>query len=408
MIKVLAIGLSLALGSGVAFAQSKKAPPRKRPPAADKKSDPKPDKQPAPTPDPAPAATPSPAPATPAAPSPAAPAGKPAPGAKPVPMKTDEKAGTKLEKGHLGERIVSPDDEKQAAASFRIGNEHLNNGLFPQAVQKYREALSHWDHPAIHYNLALALINLDQPIEVFDELNKAIAYGEEPLEKDKYDHAKDYLKLVEGQLADIEVSCDKPGAKVSVDGKEVFTAPGTYAAKVRVGKHTFYADKQGYNARITAPFVGPGEKFRIELKLYTAEELTRYRRKWNSTWVPYTVMGAGAVVGILGGILEISAQSSYDAYNTKVAACRTDTAGCPTNTPGINSDRDSGDTKRVLGYVGYGVAGAAIATGVVLAYLNRRQSYQISAEDLSQEHGPISVAPIVSPEVVGAMVQGHF
>jgi tetratricopeptide (TPR) repeat protein len=419
MIKVLAIGLVLALTAGAVSAQPKKTPARKAraPRPGDKKSDPKADAPPA-----APATDPAPAGATPADGKPAGDAAGQPPAPKPAgdatlpkpdamtgsKMKTDEKAGTKLERGTAGNRDVSAADEQKALVAFHQGNDLLNNGLFPQAVDKYRAALVSWDHPAIHYNLALALINLEQPLDVFDQLNKAIEYGAEPLDKDKFDHAKEYLKLVEGQLADVEVSCDKIGAKVAVDGKDVFVAPGKYTAKVRVGKHTFFADKQGYIARITAPFIGPGEKFRIELKVYTAEELTRYHRKWQNTWFPYVVAGAGAVVGLVAGGLELSAQSSYDQFNTKVAACNTMSAGCPTSTPGITSLRDSGDTKRTIGYVGYGIAGAAIATGAVLLWVNRRQPYQLSPEELEPTPAPIAVTPIVSPEMAGAMVQGHF
>jgi hypothetical protein len=89
------------------------------------------------------------------------------------------------------------------------------------------------------------------------------------------------------------------------------------------------------------------------------------------------------------------------------------TGGCSTDTmkntdiKTITSFKDSGDTKRLAGYIGYGVAGAALATGAVLAWVNRRQPYSITAEQLQQE-SPIAVAPIVSPEVVGATVRGHF
>jgi tetratricopeptide (TPR) repeat protein len=419
MIKALAVGLGLVLSAGVVSAQAKKAPGKSpaHPPA-----------QPTPKPD----ATPAPSPA--ALPTPVKPDAtsdaKPAPvsaGAVPdavsspkprvnrdpnAPNRTDEKAGVNesLEKTSTNPWVagVSPAEQRAALAAFRDGNSQLNDGLFVAAVDKYREALKHWNHPAIHYNLSLALLNLDKPIEVFDELNKALQYGPAPLEKDKYDHAKEYLLLVEKQLADVEVSCDKIGAKVAIDGKEVFVAPGKFSEKVLVGKHTFYADKQGYNARITAPYIGPGEKFRIELKLYTAEELTRYHRKWNNTWFPYVILGAGAVVGLAAGGLELSAQSSYDQYNTKVAACNTSAAGCPANTPGVKSLRDSGDTKRLIGYIGYGAAGAAVATGVALIWINRRQPYQISAEELNATPGALSVAPMVSPDTMGAMVQGHF
>jgi hypothetical protein len=424
VIKALAVGLGLVLGAGVVSAQPKRTPTKRKTPAtAPRSGDPQPAAPatpdsgktpggPAALPPPNPNATPLPGPtATPAgtgarAPAPAAPA----------PMKTDEKAGTNeaLQKSAGGYKTVSKNDEDCALAAFHQGNDLLNNALFPQSVGRYREALRCWDHPAIHYNLALALINLDQPIEVFEQLNEAIKYGSDPVGQDKFDHAKEYLKLVAGQLADIEVSCDKPGAKVAVDGKESFVAPGSHKAKVRVGKHTFYGEKEGYNARVTAPFIGPGETFRIELKLYTAEELTRYRRRWDRTWMPYSVMGAGAVVGIVGGLFLLSASSTYDEYDTQVTRCNMDhqNGGCPTTDAkgqSLIDMRKSGDTKRTVGYVGYGVAGAAVVTGAVLLWLNRRQPYQIRPEDLEEEktHG-VAIAPLVTPEMTGATVLGHF
>jgi hypothetical protein len=422
VIKALAVGLGLVLGAGVVSAQPKRpATPRKKAPATAPKSG---DSQPAATPaaatpdsppaqPAAPASAPVAAPATPAAPSGApAPAG-PGPRAKPAPMKTDEKAGTnEALQRNAGYKTVTKADEDCALRAFHQGNDLLNNGLFPQAVARYREALRCWDHPGIHYNLALALINLDQPIEVYEQLNEAIKYGSDPLDEGKFEHAKEYLKLVAGLLADVEVSCDKPGAKVAVDGKEVFVAPGSFKAKVRVGKHTFYGEKEGYNARVTAPFIGPGETFRIELKLYTAEELTRYRRRWDRTWMPYAVIGAGALVGLIGGGLELSASSTYSDYQSSVAKCNTAAKGCELDkNQNLVDMRKSGDTKRTLGYVGYGVAGAAIATGALLTFLNRRTPYQITPDVLEGEKDKppaVSFTPIVSPGMAGALVQGHF
>jgi hypothetical protein len=434
VIKALVVGLSLVLSTGVVYAQSKKAPKRKAPATAPKSGD----KQPAPTPDAAPAAnggdatpqTPA-APSSPApgakapAPSPAGPGAPAAPGdagkglpAKPAPMKTDEKAGAN-ETLSSGPKTVPKVSEDCAQAAFHQGNDLLNNGLFPQSVARYREALKCWDHPAIHYNLALALINLDQPIDVFDQLNLAVQYGSDPLGQDKYDHAKEYLKLVAGQLADVEVSCTMAGAKIAVDGKDAFVAPGTFKAKVRVGKHTFYGEKEGYNARVTAPFIGPGETFRIELKLYTAEELTRYRCKWNcGSKTPYFVLGGAALAAIIGGVVDFSAKSSYNDFNTAVAKCNADAtakdphSGCViASNPGLLDMRNSGNSKRTIAYVGYGVAGAAVATGAVLLWLNRREAYQIKPEQLEEEkteRPSVSFAPLVSPDMAGAMVLGRF
>lgn len=398
MPKAAAIALGLALSTGVVYAQAAPATPTSSSKRAKAKRPAKPAPKPA---DPTPVA----APVTPA---------PVAPPAEPPRRATDEKAGENEslqgESTEPWKRGVAQTEQDAALILFREGNAALNDGLFVPATEKYRAALKHWNHPAIHYNLALALLNLDQPIEVYDELNQAIVYGAAPLEKDKFDHAKEYLLLVEKQLADIEVSCDKPGAKVAVDGKPAFVAPGKFGQKVRVGKHTFVAEKEGYNARVTAPYIGPGEKFRIELKLYTAEELTRYRRKWDRTWVPYAVIGAGVVAGLAGGALELSANSSFKDFDTAVAKCNANNAmtngGCSATEPGLQSMRDSGNSKRTAGFVMYGVAGGVVATGIILAWINRKESYSITPEQLQGER--VSVTPIVAPGLAGASLQGHF
>ena len=337
--------------------------------------------------------------------------------AQPKPDKPTEKAGSNESLQQGGDARpwangVTPEHMQTATKAFGDGNAQLNDGFFNKAVELYREALKSWDHPAIHYNLALALMNLDQPVEVFDELEQAIKFGPAPLEKDKFEHAKEYMKVVESSIAEVEVSCAKQGAKVSVDGKEVFVAPGHYKARVRIGKHTFVAEKQGYNAEIDAPFIGPGEHFRIDLKLYTHEELTRYRRRWDQTWMPYAVLGGGAVVGIVGGVFELSAKSSYDDYDKKVARCAADNPSMACEDSSLNSLKNSGDTKRTVGFVGYAMAGAALAAGGVLLYLNREHAYQITADEHRKELRArgveARVVPIVAPGTAGALVEGRF
>ena len=179
---------------------------------------------PAPSPTPAASgegAAPSPAAPSPAAPSPAAPSpAAPSPNAKAkVPVESvdnNQTLGTDDERPWA--RGVSDTDQSAALQSFREGNASLNEGVFVTAVKQYREALKHWDHPAIHYNLALALMNLDQPIEVYESLAKALKYdpkaGPAPLDADKYDRAKNYMLLAQKQVANVDITCDKPGAKV--------------------------------------------------------------------------------------------------------------------------------------------------------------------------------------------------
>ncbi len=351
---------------------------------------------------------------------------EPAPDTKPAgkPDVKNEKAGNESLQNGGDTRPwaagVPADKQRAALEKFREGNARLNDGLFADAVKRYREALASWDHPAIHYNLALALLNLDQPIEVHDSLQKATRFGEAPLEKEKFDHAQKYLKLVEQQIAAVEVTCKKPGAKISVDGKEVFTVDATgggghFKGRVRIGKHTFVAEKPGYNAEVEAPFIGPGETYRIELRLYTAEELTRYRRKWDATWMPYAVLGGGVVLGLVSGLLSVSAQSSYDEFDSAVTQCNADNNMMGCVDPSVMELRDSGDSKKTMSYVTLGIAGGAVLTGAVMAYLNRREAYQITADDYRREErekakraGSVSFSPMIAPGTGGAIVSGSF
>jgi hypothetical protein len=330
------------------------------------------------------------------------------------PDKPNEKAGKDETLQNGGDvrpwaQGVSAAEQQAALKLFHDGNVSLNDGLFAKAADNYREALKHWDHPAIHYNLALAQMNLDQTIDAYDNMQAAVKFGEAPLQsKDKFDNARQYIVLLEKQVASVSVACDKKGAKVSLDGKEVFVAPGKFETRVLTGKHQFVAEKQGYTTRINAPYIGPGEKFRIELKLYTAEELTRYHRKWNATWVPWTVMGAGALIAFGGALSEFSANSTYDQYDHKIALCNMNNQGCA-STKELTDLKSSGDSKKTLGFVGYGVGAGAILIGAALAYINRPEAYQIRAEDL-QDDKQVSVTPIITPDGTGAgaAVQGHF
>lgn len=310
---------------------------------------------------------------------------------------------------------VSRDRQETALRLFSEGNKHLNNSLFPLALEKYKEALKSWVHPAIYYNMALALRTLDQPIELEIAMMKAIEFGPAPIDNDKFEHAKAYLAINAKALAWIDVSCKKIGANVLVDGVKLFTVEAgkenRKELRVRVGKHTIVAERTGYNAQVDAPSIEPGQKFRIELQLYTSEELTRYRRRWSSTWMPYAVIGAGVVVGGVGALMATSAQTSYNDFDDAVARCNDETngGGCVVDSK-ISKLRDSGDTKKTLSIVGYGLAGAAVVTGAVLVYLNRQTSYEITADQYRRDQAKkkVTLLPIVAPDSAGAMVFGRF
>jgi len=273
---------------------------------------------------------------------------------------------------------VGEDRQKAALELFRTGNAALKESLFPAAAQKYREALVLWDHPAIHYNLALALVNLDQPVETLEHLEAALKYGEAPLDKDKFEQAQRYKTLVEKQLAGVDIRCTMDGATVKLDGKLLFTAPGRYTGKVRAGPHSIVASKEGYLTNELSLPLPAGQTKIFELNLLTTDDLTEFKRLW-PVQVPYLVIGAGVVVAGIGLGLQFWGKGSYSDYDNQVKSCATNT---PTNggcqlTPAIVSVKNRGDVLQSVAYVTYGLGAAAAIVGASLLYVNRLQPYRI-------------------------------
>ena len=303
---------------------------------------------------------------------------------------------------------VSAEQQAKALALFRDGNFLLKNSLFPKAVEKYREALKLWDHPAIHYNTALALLNLNEPLELHEHLVSAMRYGAAPLDSDKFERAQTFKTLVEQQLSHVEVSCEVPGAQVSLDGKVLFSAPGHYEGLVLPGAHTFSAEGPGYPRNDRKRTLTPGEKYTLPFKLYTDEELTRYSRHWDA-WKSWAVVGAGVAVAGGGGLLHLQARKSFDSFDAGVLSC----GGCmPTKE--MASKRSRGDTFQRVAVGSYAAGGAALLTGMVLLYVNRAQPYRISPEELEQgatappEQPAVSVLPIVGRGEGGVLAAFRF
>ncbi|NTX01924.1 hypothetical protein [Myxococcus sp. CA040A] len=292
-----------------------------------------------------------------------------------------------------------PRDEQQAAqALFFEGNERLRESVFVEASRNYRRALRHWNHPAIHYNLALALMNLDQPIEVHKHLKAAMGHGPEPLDAGRYEHARSYNALLEKQLAWVDVRCDQEGAVVTLNGQALFTAPGRYQALIRPGVHSIVAFKDGYLPTEKRQPLLPGEKAELDLELYTEDEVIRYRRRW-SAWIPWTVLGVGVVAAGGGGLMHWKANEAFRDFDSRI-----DPKGSLLEGE-LSALRRTGSRFHAGAVGAYSLGGAAAVTGAVLIYLNRQRAFRLNPE----ESGPsMVIAPALDSESKGVVGTVRF
>src|SRR5262245_29733854 len=141
---------------------------------------------------------------------------------------------------------VSEADKAKAQELLEKGNALFLDKKYVPALDAYQSALKVWDHPGIRFSVVKCLIQLDRSVEAAENLDHALKYGAMPFDPSVYSEALSYQKLLAGQIAELEVSCDQRGAKLSLDGKALATCPTTEVRKVAPGQHTVVGSRDGY------------------------------------------------------------------------------------------------------------------------------------------------------------------
>lgn len=269
---------------------------------------------------------------------------------------------------------VSAEDQAKALELYRQGNELFEQARYLDALAKYEVALAAWDHPSIRYNAAVCLIHLGRADEAYENLMAALRFGGEPLSPDLQRQAKTYEKLLVAQLAELEVRCKEPGAKVLLDGNPLLACPGTVARRVRPGRHQIVGEKPGYETDSRALELPAGEKTVVVLELKLLGAKGRLERRWNK-WLPWGVLAAGAVAGGIAIPLSLDARDDYRAWDAQFAAyCMT---GCDPRTLDATQrarlDELDGERKRsaAFAYTSIAISATAIAAGFALVLLNQ-------------------------------------
>ncbi|MGC4114516.1 MAG: hypothetical protein QM765_07870 [Myxococcales bacterium] len=299
---------------------------------------------------------------------------------------------------------VSAESQKEALQVFQEANALFSESKYAQALSRYRDALRVWDHPGVRFNTAVALINLDQPLAAYENLEAALKYGEAPFSAENYKQAMIYLKLLAGQVAQLEVVCDEPGAVVSLDGEQLFVAPGNHSRRLLPGAHQLVAVKPGFVTETRALQLTPGKSTVERVVLQNVKSVpVKLVRRWES-WMPWTVLGAGLVVALAGTPLMLDAQSNYDRYDSDLA--RLCPSGCKeSDLPATVIDsRQRGRVENGGAVAAFVVGGLLTASGVVLLTLNQPHPVDAAATDAA----PVTVLPVFGEGFAGVAASGRF
>jgi hypothetical protein len=297
----------------------------------------------------------------------------------------------------------SMEERKRAREIFLEGNVLLADTLFARAAVKYEQAIAIWAHPAFFYNLALARIHLDQPIQAYESMRQAVRHGPEPLGEDLYQNAQNFLALLDGQLAEIEVVCDEPEATVTLDGKPLFAGPGRRTLMALPGGHVLMASKNGRLPDSEQIVLAPGQRARFTLAPAYPDRVITVRR-WPA-WKPWALAGIGAGVLVGAGYLDWRAEEGFDRFDRDFAAACTGTLGCEASTVAASAyeQRDRARALQWSARATYVAGGVVLAGGAVLLYMNRER--QVKRRGQSAD---VSLVPVLVPHFVGLGARWQF
>jgi hypothetical protein len=293
--------------------------------------------------------------------------------------------------------------ERKAAAGklLEAGNDLFVQNKHREALAKYQEAVASWDHPAIRFNMVRALIALDRPLEAYDSLEKALAYGKGPLEDHVYREALNYKQLLEGQIASVAIKCTQVGVKISLDDDAGFlSCPGSRTVRTRPGSHAIVGSQTGFLTQKLDLVALPGTEKVVEVTLLSLESATLTRSRW-AAWKPWALAGGGAAVAGLGAFLEIRADHWLGEYDNGVKAQCGGPAGCTAAQLGSLADlRSRGHLETTIAVPTMVVGGMALIGGIAGVIINRPHT-------VMRERRP-TVTPTLGPEGAGVTLFGEF
>jgi hypothetical protein len=297
---------------------------------------------------------------------------------------------------------VSGDTREAARTLFLEGNRLFKIPLFAQAVEKYGEALDKWKHPAFYFNLAIAQLNLGQDLEAREHLEQALKYGAEPLGAERFKEAQKQLLEVQRHLARIRVSCPTPGAEVTLDGVALFTGPGNREVWVKPQAHEVAAKRSEYATQSRRVTAAAGKLEPLTLTLHKLIE----DRPW-ARWKPWAVVGSGVAIAVAGGVVHALSARDFKSYDAGFVTLDCATKGCTEQDINASPLDLSPKLSRarleqkiaVGGYIG---AGAVIAAGVILVYLN--QPHMMEQEGEPAPTPGVALVPVVSADMLGVLL----
>lgn len=293
---------------------------------------------------------------------------------------------------------VSAEQKARATELYEEGNEHYYDVELRLAEQAYRAALSHWDHPGIHFNLSLAQKGQGKTLLAYHSVLAALRHGPQALGPTEYQQAIRNKKELESDLVTLTIECDEPGATVTLNGAFLFVAPGRITQWLAPGEYVAVATKTDFQTRTETMLLYRGQR-----------ELRRLTLSAERSGIPWSVMatlGTGVAASALGGYMQWSAvvkSSEFD--ELLVMECP---MGCQERDQSdeLKSLRRASATRRTVALISFASAGVAlVASGLLFLARDKPRESDRGHDDTDPK---ATITPFVTRESAGLALRLHL
>lgn len=129
------------------------------------------------------------------------------------------------------------DSRREARAHYEQGLALANRGAYAPALREFRSAYEKSPQFAVLYNIGQAEIAIGHPLEAIDALSRYLREGGDQIAEERRKQVETQIALVKSSLAELVITSSEPGARVTVDGRELGSTPLSEPLRVKTGEH---------------------------------------------------------------------------------------------------------------------------------------------------------------------------
>jgi tetratricopeptide (TPR) repeat protein len=159
------------------------------------------------------------------------------------------------------------DPKAEARTHYERGLDLASSGAYQAAQAEFREAYAKSPHFAVLYNLGLCEVALGHPLEAVEALSKYLGEGAEQVPPARRTQVEAQIAELEARIAELSVTSDRPGARVTVDGRDVGRTPLIAPVRLNAGTHEVSAALEGTSTVSRTVEVREAERRTIDFTL---------------------------------------------------------------------------------------------------------------------------------------------